>query len=439
MKDTLNKKKQEEEEEVTLEEDVLLLQTIRQQLEFYFGDTNLPTDKFLLAAMKKQQQGKPTDAVSLDVVMSFKKMKALLRDAMSAMTDKAAEEHDVKGEGNAERDETLRTRKMELVERACGPSCVVVVSLERGPETTIGWIRRQHPLPSVDYEDLASRTVILEGIEDDAFTVSGVQEMCSVPVIIADADARSAHAGASTESVKTSADDADSSQRRHVKMVQLSHGEGKNDGGGGHIRSAVQEVLVKQYGDHSSTMSSSRYALVEFETIFGAAACIAHLGKLNTSWRGGLRCRPLSRQHFNRALMTAEKKKKTKTKSEDGTRRESVMSKKTVIPADGTKLVAVTISVRGSDDEDNDDDVVDVTLSARKKKKNARRQKKDYRSWASAASQHEQRATAIGDGVVAANAATQLGPKRPDGTRGFSMGRGRPVSNGTHKSSTSRS
>eukprot|EP01046_Picozoa_sp_COSAG06_P099818 COSAG06_NODE_45937_length_351_cov_0.583333_1_plen_67_part_10 len=53
-----------------LDRDVVL-----QQVEFYFGDANLPKDKFL----KKQIKADPENEgwVSLDVVATFKKMKAL--------------------------------------------------------------------------------------------------------------------------------------------------------------------------------------------------------------------------------------------------------------------------------------------------------------------------------------------------------------------------
>lgn len=57
-----------------LDRDVVL-----QQVEFYFGDANLPKDKFL----KKQIKADPENEgwVSLDVVATFKKMKALKVDA----------------------------------------------------------------------------------------------------------------------------------------------------------------------------------------------------------------------------------------------------------------------------------------------------------------------------------------------------------------------
>eukprot|EP01044_Picomonas_judraskeda_P040605 COSAG03_NODE_20018_length_326_cov_0.524229_1_plen_78_part_01 len=57
-----------------LERDVVL-----QQVEFYFGDANLPKDKFL----KKQIKADPENEgwVPLEVLASFKKMKGLKADA----------------------------------------------------------------------------------------------------------------------------------------------------------------------------------------------------------------------------------------------------------------------------------------------------------------------------------------------------------------------
>lgn len=54
---------------------------VQQQVEYYFGDANLPKDKFL----KKQIKADPENEgwVSLDVLASFKKMKALKVDAAS--------------------------------------------------------------------------------------------------------------------------------------------------------------------------------------------------------------------------------------------------------------------------------------------------------------------------------------------------------------------
>lgn len=64
----------EPEQQAALDRDV-----IQQQVEFYFGDANLPKDKFL----KKQIAADPEGAgwVPLEVVASFKKMKALQADA----------------------------------------------------------------------------------------------------------------------------------------------------------------------------------------------------------------------------------------------------------------------------------------------------------------------------------------------------------------------
>ena len=53
-----------------------LQQKIKKQVEFYFGDSNLPRDKFLQAEIAKDKEG----WVSLPTILSFNRMKALTTD-----------------------------------------------------------------------------------------------------------------------------------------------------------------------------------------------------------------------------------------------------------------------------------------------------------------------------------------------------------------------
>tara|TARA_B110000208_G_C11750484_1_gene423276 strand:- start:1017 stop:1652 length:636 start_codon:yes stop_codon:yes gene_type:complete len=56
--------------------DAALLSEVRAQVEFYFGDTNLPTDKFLLKQIKKS--GAAEGWCAIGVVTSFPKMKKMM-------------------------------------------------------------------------------------------------------------------------------------------------------------------------------------------------------------------------------------------------------------------------------------------------------------------------------------------------------------------------
>ena len=104
-------------------EEALLADDVRAQVEFYFGDANLPKDKFL----KKQMAEDPTSEgwVELEVVASFKKMKALAADAGA-------------------------------VAAALAGSELLTVS-DDGTR-----VRRTHPLPKADTSAL--RTVVAEGL-----------------------------------------------------------------------------------------------------------------------------------------------------------------------------------------------------------------------------------------------------------------------------------
>lgn len=308
-----------------------------------------------------------------------------------------------------------------------------------------GRIRRKHPLPIVDYVELASRTVIVEGVADPEFSVEGIEAKCG-RFLVDEASPVSRTVTGAAETAHSTRDDCVSGSETEngngvgagdvvgekfhkVNMVQLSRGNRGGQGQGStptRARSAVQEVLMKRFSDHSSLMaSSSSYALVEFETVLGAASCIANLGKANTSWRAGLRCRPLSRQHFNQALGRA----RAGNAGNASTKKKFTTVEKSNAPAAGAtpassvdRAVAVKISVRDDDANEGDDEAstvgataaaVVVTITAKTSaRKSGKRPKKNYSSWASAASQPQQQ--------------QQLGPKRPDGTRGFAMGRGRP-------------
>jgi La-related protein 7 len=108
---------------------------IVKQVEFYFSDTNLPTDHHLMKYVKKDPQG----FVPIPVVASFKKIKNL-----------------VKNHG--------------VVAAALRNSLQLVVS-EDGKK-----VRRLHPLPEIDLEEVQARTVVAENLPIDC-SVEKLEEL----------------------------------------------------------------------------------------------------------------------------------------------------------------------------------------------------------------------------------------------------------------------
>ncbi|URD74326.1 La domain [Musa troglodytarum] len=99
---------------------------IVRQVEYYFSDENLPTDKFLLKFVKKDKKG----YVPIAVIASFRRMKKLVED-------------------------------LSLVEAALGTSPQLVVSKD-GKK-----VRRLNPLPVVATTEAKSRTILVENLPDD--------------------------------------------------------------------------------------------------------------------------------------------------------------------------------------------------------------------------------------------------------------------------------
>ena len=56
--------------------DPALLKKVKEQIEFYFSDSNYPTDKFMREEAAKDRE----NYISLDVMLRFKKLKALTTD-----------------------------------------------------------------------------------------------------------------------------------------------------------------------------------------------------------------------------------------------------------------------------------------------------------------------------------------------------------------------
>ncbi|CAM6075661.1 unnamed protein product [Sphagnum tenellum] len=184
---------------------------IVKQVEFYFSDTNLPTDNYLMKYVKKDPQG----FVPIPVVASFRKIKNL-----------------VKNHG--------------VVAAALRNSPLLVVS-EDGKK-----VRRVHPLPEVDLEEVQARTVVAENLPAD-HSIETIEQLFG--------------------------------KVGNVKMVRICHPEAANGANQTAAKISKSEIVI----------SNKLHALVEYETIDLAEKAVAELTDEH-NWRSGLRVRLLLRR-----------------------------------------------------------------------------------------------------------------------------------------------
>eukprot|EP00878_Enallax_costatus_P000770 GHUV01000888.1.p1 GENE.GHUV01000888.1~~GHUV01000888.1.p1 ORF type:complete len:994 (+),score=425.46 GHUV01000888.1:1363-4344(+) len=114
-----------------------VLAAIKKQVEFYFSDANLPTDKHLL----KQIQKDPEGYVPLRMIANFKRVKALTKD-------------------------------LGVVAEALKGS--TLLSLDESSSC----VKRSTPLPAFDVNDIAKRTVVVEHLPDKP-TIESVTQLLS--------------------------------------------------------------------------------------------------------------------------------------------------------------------------------------------------------------------------------------------------------------------
>ncbi|KAL0028664.1 hypothetical protein WJX79_009222 [Trebouxia sp. C0005] len=115
--------------------EVDLVAKIVKQVNFYFSDTNLPTDNFLLKEVRKTPEG----WVPIRLIASFKRMKSLSKD-------------------------------IKVIAAALETSTELVVSGHR--------VRRKEPLPQVDETEVLYRTAIVDNLPDQA-TIDSLTGMFS--------------------------------------------------------------------------------------------------------------------------------------------------------------------------------------------------------------------------------------------------------------------
>lgn len=187
------------------------------QVELWFSDTNLPTDNYLMKFVKKDPEG----FVPIPVVASLRKIKNL-----------------VKNHG--------------VVAAALRNSTLLVVS-EDGKR-----VRRAHPLPEVNLEEVQSRTVVAEDLPENS-SIGSIQELFG--------------------------------KVGKVKSVRICPPEVANGAISSSAKHPKTDILI----------SNKLHALVEFETVELAEKAVVELTN-ERNWRSGLRTRLLQRRQFQSKL-----------------------------------------------------------------------------------------------------------------------------------------
>ncbi|XP_020252806.1 la-related protein 6A [Asparagus officinalis] len=292
---------------------------IVRQVEYYFSDENLPTDKFMLTHVKKDKQG----FVPIVVIASFRKMKRLVRD-------------------------------LSLIEEALRTSSQLVVSKDGRK------VRRLHPLPVSEIKDSKLCTVIVENLPDDYST-----------------------------------DNLEKIFAKLGKVLNITVHD---------PHTAEDSKLMKKT---KKAFSSKLHALIEYETTEAAANAVAALND-EKDWRSGMRVELLHKRMGKYGLVQRGKKETLPEKGTDNQTSEK--------PPNGQKLKYADRQDENAEKED------DEHFAGGKGKCRSR-----YRSrgWG------PQNATGQGHGQVptSSNGVNKPppGPRMPDGTRGFTMGRGKPA------------
>nr|XP_024368497.1 la-related protein 6A-like isoform X1 [Physcomitrium patens]PNR59739.1 hypothetical protein PHYPA_002531 [Physcomitrium patens] len=325
---------------------------IVKQVEFYFSDANLPTDNYLMKFVKKDPEG----FVPIPVVALFRKIKNLVKN------------HSV-------------------VAAALRSSTQLVVS-EDGKK-----VRRAHPLPEVDLEEIQARTVVAENLPENP-SIETIEPLF--------------------RKVGT------------VKMVRICSPEAANGANSTAAKHPKTDMLI----------SNKLHALVEFETVELAEKAVAELTD-QRNWRSGLRVRLLLRRQFqNKQNYQQAPHQRTRKPSMDGI--DLVMDDedgdKAEKDADRSRDKAGGESTCHNHHADRGDEVMGEGGDHVNKK--GRGRGRGGRTGGGGRGRGQQfYNTHVGtpprDGLHVVSemiGKPPPGPRMPDGTRGFAIGRGRMVS-----------
>uniref|UniRef100_A0ACD5VJD1 Uncharacterized protein n=1 Tax=Avena sativa TaxID=4498 RepID=A0ACD5VJD1_AVESA len=308
---------------------------IVKQVEYYFSDENLPTDDFMLKFVKKNKDG----FVPVGVIASFRKMKKLVQDH-------------------------------SIIEAALRTSSKLVVS-SNGKR-----VRRLHPLPCSELQDMTKRTVLVENLPL-GFSMESIQEKFGTV----------------------------------GKVMKITI----------HDPHAVGECAGSKKPDFM--LSNKVHAIVEYEAVEAAEKAVTTLND-ERNWRTGMRVILLAK----RSVMGSGKHVQS-SKENHGTvskkKNEGQSSKEVQQLVSGKNGGADSGEVALGKENMNSD--VNHEEEHQHQKTNANSGRKGrYRSQGKGPSGQGHGSSSTISGSDSVNKPIS-GPKMPDGTRGFMMGRGRSL------------
>ncbi|KAL3643630.1 hypothetical protein CASFOL_014445 [Castilleja foliolosa] len=323
---------------VALSED--LRRKIIKQVEYYFSDENLPTDKFLMKYVMQNAEG----FVPIGVIASFRKMKKLTRDT-------------------------------SVIVAALKESSFVVVS-SNGRK-----VKRLHPLPFAEIRDPMVCTVLVENLPED-HSVENLRRVFG--------------------------------EAGNIKNITIHDPLEARDP----KKCTVAEKLI----------IGKLHALVEYDTVEAAEKAAATLNN-EQDWRYGLRVKLLKKMVGPLQMKAGQKKKVWKeTEPERGSSSSTVQASETAANEDNINHN----NSEQRDDLHDDEDVVhlskeknDVNLPKEKNGQKGRNRGRGRRQYHHGTNGHGHGTQIASHGLEPSK--PPPGPKMPDGTRGFTMGRGRPI------------
>ncbi|KGN49390.1 la-related protein 6A [Cucumis sativus] len=312
-----------------------LKQRIVKQVEYYFSDENLPSDKYLLGLVKKNKEG----YVPIAIIASFKRMRKLTHDR-------------------------------SFITAALRESSVLVVS-SNGKK-----VKRLHPISLPETRDPKLFTILVENLPEDH-------------------------------------------SEENMKRIF---------GVAGRIRSITicDPHVVDKLGKSSKgdvLISNKLHALVEYETLEASEKAVATLND-EQDWRNGMRVKPLK-------LMSKHGQRKQHWR---GPEPDKTSSGRIADQNGPDKNIPGRVTDQNGNEEipnvvnEHHDDVPDEEEGDHQHKdKHGHRGQNQGRT----RRQKYKGVNGMGHGTTTSTHHIELskpppGPKMPDGTRGFTMGRGRP-------------
>ncbi|XP_058101104.1 la-related protein 6A-like [Magnolia sinica] len=296
---------------------------IVRQVEYYFSDENLPTDKFLMKFVKKDKEG----FVPMAVIASFRKMKKLVQD-------------------------------ISLVEAALRTSSQLVVSSD-GKK-----VKRLNALPDIDIEDAKLRTVLVENLPDDY----------------------------STESIQRIFGDIG-----NIKNICIRNPHSTEES----TKASKAEKVI----------SSKLHALIEYETIEAAEKAVATLNN-EKNWRSGMQVELLLKRMQKYGFAPKGRKGTLPEKSNHSTAADTA----------GDEKNKSSVHHDETHEEEHEEEHLQSEKGGRRGRNRGRGRNHSHRHY---------NINGHGHGSVSGPGSEGLtkpppGPRMPDGTRGFTMGRGKP-------------